>query len=499
MLAAALVLASALPFVWPALPPLVDLPAHMARYRVALDVGESAELQRYFGYHWRLMGNLGVDLLVQPLARLIGLERAVKLIVLTLPALTAAGLLGVARAAHGRLPPTAMLAVPFALSAPLLFGFVNFVAGAALALIVFAAWLRGRSGLLLLLAGPVLFAVHLYGWAMLGLWVAGAVIGEAAVARERASETLRLLVRATLPLAPVLLLVLIARGSGGGPLAETWFDGGQKLVSLMAALRDRWALLDLLPVVVVLVVLITGWRRLGVHPALAGAALLTGVAGLLLPYKLMGSAYADMRLYPYALALAVLALRGDRLRPRSAQMLATAALGCALLRVGTVTASNLVAHREQQELLSALELMPAGARLATFVGQDCEARWPMQRSAHLGAMVTVRRDGFSNDQWAASGLNLLERRYRPPGGFDSDPSQLVQPPGCVLSLTVDGALAQFPREAFDFVWLIGTERPDPRLLAGLTPVWRGAGATLYRIVPDRGAAARAAGKAERLR
>ena len=71
---------------------LVDLPGHMGRYRVQLDRGAHPWLADWYKFEWSLIGNLGVDLLIEPLAPLIGLEPAVKLIVMAIPALTAAGL-----------------------------------------------------------------------------------------------------------------------------------------------------------------------------------------------------------------------------------------------------------------------------------------------------------------------------------------------------------------------------------------------------------------------
>ncbi len=85
---------------------MLDLPGHMGRYRVQLDLATSPDLQRYFGFHWQVIGNLGVDLLVQILAPILGLEGAVKLIVCTIPVLTVGGMLWVAREVHGRVPPT---------------------------------------------------------------------------------------------------------------------------------------------------------------------------------------------------------------------------------------------------------------------------------------------------------------------------------------------------------------------------------------------------------
>ena len=46
---------------------------------------------------------------------------------------------------------------------------------------------------------------------------------------------------------------------------------------------------------------------------------------------------------------------------------------------------------------------------------------------------------------------------------------------------IDQALASFPRRDFDYVWLVDPPAFDPRLLAGLEPVWARAGTTLYRM------------------
>ena len=158
----------------PPIPPLVDLLGHMGRYRVEL--GDSPWLERYYSFHWALIGNLGVDLLVMALAPLIGLEPAVKLIVIAIPAMTVAGFLWVAREVHGRIPPTAYFAIPFVYGYPFLFGFVNFALSMALAFLAFGLWLRlgrlGRTRLRAWLFVPislVVFFTHAYGWGALGL------------------------------------------------------------------------------------------------------------------------------------------------------------------------------------------------------------------------------------------------------------------------------------------------------------------------------------------
>ena len=143
---AALILSLSLPLWFTPLPPLIDLPTHMASYRVESDLAHDPLLQRNWGFHWSLIGNLGVDLLVWPLAKLVGLERAVWWIVASIPPLLAWGMLRAARVVHGRVPGTALAALPFALAYPYQYGFVNFWLGLALAFHAYAFWPRSSGG-----------------------------------------------------------------------------------------------------------------------------------------------------------------------------------------------------------------------------------------------------------------------------------------------------------------------------------------------------------------
>ena len=85
----AMALLAMVPLVWPNIPPLVDLPGHMGRYRVQLDLHTYPWLTDWYDFHWQLIGNLGIDILVQIFAPLLGLELTVKLIVMAIPALVA--------------------------------------------------------------------------------------------------------------------------------------------------------------------------------------------------------------------------------------------------------------------------------------------------------------------------------------------------------------------------------------------------------------------------
>jgi hypothetical protein len=491
---AALVLLSAVPLLWPDLPPLVDLPGHLGRYRVQLDLAGSPELQRFYTFDWAIIGNLGVDLIVQLLAPLIGLETTVKLVVITIPALTAAGLLWVAREVHGRVPPTALFALPFAYNYPFLFGFINFALSMALALLAFALWLRlGRQEKWVLRAvifvplSCALWIVHAFGWGTLGVMVFSAELvrqfdrrGNILVAGWRTGLH-------CLALAPPVALMLLWRSNGGGQTFD-WFNWNAKFDWLQMVLRDRWELFDQLSLllVIALLVAVTISKRLAFSRNLAASALFLFLVFLLLPRVVFGSAYADMRLAPYIFAVALVAIRVPEGHLRLSRMLALGGLTFFGVRTAATIASMVLYDARYDRELAALDQVPEGARMVSFVGRPCIEPWGMSRLHHLPAMAIVRRSAFANDQWTMAGAQLLGVNYPAGGRFVRDPSQIVsqRPCGGEYWLTMDQSLARFPRHAFDYVWMIDPPLHDPALTRGLTPVWQEGTSVLYRV--DRG-------------
>jgi len=491
---ALLVLVSAVPLLWPDVPPLLDLPGHMGRYRVQLDGATSAALQHYYTFEWRLIGNLGVDLLVMPLAAIFGLELAVKLIVITIPALTVAGLLWVAREVHGRIPPTALFAVPFAYNFPFLFGFVNYALSMALALLAFGLWLRlarlGRTRLRALFMVPVsvlLWVCHAFGWGTLGVLAFSAEL----VRQFDRGRGLFMagLVAAwhCLALAPPIALMMLWRSSGSRGVTADYLNFDAKLDWLRMALRDRWEYFD--QACLALTGLVIFWamvsRRIHFSRNLAASVLFLSLVFMALPRIVFGSAYADMRLAPYLVAVALIAIRfPEGIRPRFMKGVAAVALAFVLVRTGATTVSMVLYDRSFDRNLEALRHVPAGARMVSFVGRNCREPWAMSRLLHLPGMAIVRRHAFSNDQWTMAGAQLLDVRYRDAWPFMRDPSEVVTPRPCrrEVWLTANEAMAHFPRDAFDYVWTIDPPPFDPGFASDLQPIWRSGTSVLYRVV-----------------
>jgi hypothetical protein len=344
---------------------------------------------------------------------------------------------------------------------------------------------------------------HAFGWGVLGVLVWGS---EFAMARTRGRAALASIVAATLrcvPVAAPLLLMALWRAGGGGAQSAGFVQFDLKLFALAAALRDQWLVWDAFAVAAALVLLAAPVfdRRLAYVSTLAIPALLLSALFLILPNRLFGSAYADARLAPIAIMVALSAMR---LRPSAGDGAARvlAMLGCLFVaaRLAGTTASFARADREAHHELTMLDAVSIGARVLFLVEQDCGLIWSLPRKSHFGSFVIVRRSGFANDQWDNSGSQLVRIIHDVPADFRSDPSQFFVADRCsgaAQSSLVryagggsarvpsrNAVLMRFPRDAFDLVWLIGSPAaiagPDP----GLEPVRRTPGSVLLR--PERG-------------
>ena len=506
-------LLATVPLLWPEIPPLVDLPGHMGRYRVQLVYDQFPHLREWYNFQWSLMGNLGVDLLIIPLSKILGLELSVKLIVIAIPAMTVAGMLWIAREVHGRIPATALFALPLAYSYPFHFGFVNFALSMALALLAFGWWLRlARLGKLVFRAivfvplSLAIWVTHTFGWGVLGVLAFSAeLIRQHDLHRDPDRPWYRDLFGGwivpgffaglhCLVLIPPAIL-MIAWRSGGHVSGQTgdWFNFRAKMLWVVQVFRDRWQFFDIASIGVLFLLLLKAVRDPNIqysrNLALSGLFLLA--VYVFLPRIVFGSAYADMRLVPFLIAIAIIAIRPKPgLSIRGAALVAVLGMAFFTARIVATTWSFALYDRSYDRELKALEHLPQGARLVSFVGETCYNEWRMTRLQHLPGLALERRLAYTNDQWSMAGGQLLTVRYqanRPRGDirrrFVHDPSQIVTDVQCPREYwrPVAFMLANFPRDTFDYVWVIRPPAYDKRLEQGLIPVWRGGTSSLFKV------------------
>lgn len=494
MFVAVAALVAAIPLLWPDIPPLVDLPGHMGRYRVQLDRDAYPWLAEWYRFSWALIGNLGLDLLIIPLTPIFGLELAVKLIVLVTPPLIVTGLLWIAREVHGKIPATALFALPLAYSFPFHFGFVNFALSMALALNAFALWLRlarlGKLRTRTIVFVPIsclLWLCHTYGWGFLGVLAFSA---EMVRQHDLGHRWLNAWVRAGIGCLPLALpmALMVAWRNGGGVSGQTgdWFNWRAKTGWVWMVLRDRWQAFDIASTAILYLILFKGFRDPNIEYSrnLGLSALFLLAVFIIVPRVVFGSAYADMRLAPFMVAVALIALRPKKgLSMRGATTLAAMGLLFFGVRMAATTASFWQYDQSYDRELKALDHIPVGARLISFVGETCHHEWLMSRLEHLPALALERRMAYANDQWSMAGAQLLTTQYKATRGFRHDPSQIVSDVQCPREWwrPIARSLARFPRDAYDYVWLIQPPAYDKRLEAGLIPVWRSGASAVFRI------------------
>ncbi len=493
--ALAAVLLAALPLIWFPLPPLTDLPVQLGRYRVMLGGDDADLLHAFYRFEWRAIGYLGVDLLVAALAPLIGLEPAVKAIVIAIPMLMTGAMLWISHEVHGRVQPMALLALPFAYHLGFQLGFLNYALAVALALAGFALWLRlGRQGrigeraLIFTLVGALVWTAHVFGWLILGLLAFAAEVARQRAAGHRWPIAIIRGGIGCLPLAlPAVMFLGWQPGSSGTgsdwlaslPLKPGW---------LVMSLRDRWRWFDVATILIVALLIYRAIRhpqyRLAMAPGLAALLLLALFVAM--PF---GSAYGDARIAPLVWIMALLAVRSDETVPVREQAI-IALIGLALLgmRTSAGAASFAIENNGWARHLEVLDHIPRGARLVSFVQVPCAPAWRLPRTVHLPSMALARRAAFTNDQPDLGSAALL--RVTMPGitDFANDPSQIVTAAPCPASpefRTLRDALENAPLDRFDHVWLIDTAALNPADLNGLRVVWRRGDDFLLAVTPSR--------------
>jgi hypothetical protein len=481
----------AAPLVWPDIPGLTDLPGHLGRYKIAIDLQHSEYLRRFYDFEWTLVPNLGVDLLIGPLSWIIKIELAVKLIVLLIPPLTLLGFLWVAREAHGRIPSTYLFAAPLIFGYPYQYGFLNFTLSVALAFLALGLWLclgrSGHTGLRALLFLPLSLAVWLtqaFGWGMLGLLAFAFEITRQLDLNRTFPRAFVFAVCRCLPLVAPFALTLVWQSANAEAATGDWFNLTWKFSAVITSLRDRWILLDTGSILLLLFVIYLGARdrKLAYSRGLAFGAILLLLAILLLPRVLLGGAHVDSRLVPYFLAVALLGIRPSLAgSSRFANILALAGLAFFIVRIGSNTVSLLLYDRTYNAELRVLDHIPRGARLAAFVGANCHPKWATSRLEHLPGIAIVRKDAFSNDQWTIGGSHLLQ--VKSPWTRFVDPSQFVTAEPCNNEnwQTIEDALRRLPQESFDYVWLVDPPPYDPVLTGSWRVIWRQGASALFEL------------------
>lgn len=475
---AVLVLAACLPLILPQVPPLTDLPAHMSRFMVQQDAGRSADIAHWFHFRWNLIPNLGTDILAFLLEPLIGLRLTMKAIAVSIVALQTAGYLLLSRAAHGRVVASALFALPLAYGNPFQYGFLNFTFATALSTLAMALWIGPwaaawpkRRWCAFAVIACVVWISHLAAWAMLCI-----VVGccEFAARWERSRRFWYALLTAFCACSCLLVpqvLSLLWPDTPAHLATNDLFNWPNKLYFVANVLADRWNGFDSLCALALIIAAVLMWvaQPLAVHRGLALSVLVLFGVYLLMPGRVYGSYYADMRMLPTILALALVA--ACPMRPSSEPSSAfpwLTAMGLAFVALrlaGTITSMALW-DRQIREEAEVLDHLPRGSQLVTFTALPCRTfvLQGRERNLHIASYALLKRHAFANDQFAMSGGQLLSIDNPLAVPFDRDPSAIEIGEPCQGEIPVQASAARIPA-AIPYLWIVwqgARELPMPK-------------------------------------
>ncbi|WP_371423145.1 hypothetical protein [Tardiphaga sp.] len=490
---ALLTAASLLPTVLTPIPAMVDYPNHLARMYLLAENGKPGA-NPYYEVHWALYPNLGMDLLIPQMARWVGVENATRLFLLCSQLLIIGGALTLERVAKGRTQMGGFAALLFLYCLPFSWGFLNFEFGLGVSLWGVAAYLTviERSLFTRFVVNAIfvgaLFAVHFFS---LGIY--GAAIGFYELwraHRQKASyhvTALRLMLLAV-PVALLLVVMRATAGSVGSEGTEWLFQ--YKPIWLFRIMNGYNLTVSAACVLVLLVSLYLALKRdvLTIEPVgiwlAAGFALLY----LVIPSKLLGTSFADLRIIPAA-AMIVAAFCSFSLPSRrwvaAALLLVT---GVILANLATVFAVWLSYRADYTTLIESFHRIDRGARVLTGTSGDGEdppfrdlTQYPM---AYAPTLAVHYANAFVPNLFTEVGkqpirpIAGMQRLAIPYGG--PVPIRLLSAVAAGRTATDFPPFIQTWHRDFDYLYVLGPASANP-LPDRLQEVDRSARFVLYKI------------------
>jgi hypothetical protein len=514
----ALVIAFALlPVFVTEIPPLADLPNHLARAYIIDHLPASAELQKHYAVEWRLLSFQSTDLALPLLAGLLGPAFAAKVYMAATFLLLLGGTAALHRALFGHVGLWPALSALFLFNFLLAWGFVAYLSAIGLLLLLFAAWIgteerRNALRTIFFAVGALLLLLcHPFAFASYAVLITAYALARAYRSRETAHRRILDLIDTAATLLPASVLALLSVDPSVPTVTQfgSFSDIARGLVSPTIMYMD-WADLAVTYVLVMAVWLLYRRAMLRFDRRMLVPVLILFVLAIAMPASLTSVWGANLRI-PCLLAFLLVASSDLRASERAVRVLAA---GLVLLVAGRAIVLAVTWHghaRDIAEFRAADQALKRGSRvLATAFPGDYQRRrepaiFPL---VHLAAFSVIDRDVFLPSLFAfATPLRFTAYTHGRSASRFAPVHKIVWQPRDAAFASADTATrraveglaqrnllndsylsvvdwAHWP-EDFDYLIDFHFEPAANPVPAMLTEVARGRIFTIYRIHPPR--------------
>lgn len=486
--AVAALVAQCLTILFPAYVPLVDWPNHMARHALEADWLAGRRLPPFYEIDYRVVPNLGGDLVVPLFLQVLEPSAASKLFLVLAVLVYWLGPALYILQVNSYRPQAlwaALLLLPWSMSSQFFWGFLNYYSGLGLAFLLLAHGLRLQRGqgarswewLAHALLVALLFLWHLAAWGIYGILMGSHVIADLA-ARHRSGAPLGVLAKRGLALLAVCLpsLMLAAiyvwEKTGDGTGETSWGTVIRKLYMPLTLFRGYDLRADAVAMAAGFTAAIVWFagRRGPVDTAPTSAAplwigfMLLAACYIVIPFQLGGTSDTDSRLLP-ALLVCVLAWLGGQPLRRLSRGLSLLAI-CFVIRQGSIVRAWHEHSRRLEVHSQAFDHLETQSRvLPLILAPQLSKDYP---EIHFPCWAVVKKRAFVPTLFA----------YR-----DQQPLRIVLPTRLPAAKTDAGWIFREPevRQRFDFVWIYNPDQAIVAVPAGFQRVFAEQSLELWRI------------------
>ncbi|MGZ8965574.1 MAG: hypothetical protein ACXW1V_18055 [Methylomagnum sp.] len=491
-----LTIAALLPLCLVDILPLLDYLNHLARDYVLAHYNESDIFRKFYQPQWAFLPNLAMDLAIVPLAKFMSIDLAGKLFLAAIFILTASGVFALSYALHGRVEWPAYLIFLFLYHRLILWGYLNFSFGIALALWGFALWLLMRNQawatrfVLFTIMAVAILLCHLFAFAVYLLFIGGYQLGQ--TLQDWRKDSLRrdlkdwALIFAHIAVPVILFLVLSPTTEKSSEIRFGSFI--QKLTPAFHVVNNYYRGLDYATFFLLVGFIALGlWRKwLTLATPILWPLVIGGLIQLVIPDTLFGSQTADSRLPIVLWMLLAAGLQFHGNGRWFAKPILLGFLALILARLAVVAVEWHKSNAIYGEYLAAFETIEPGSKLLAVVALPRDPSFHHPPINFIASRAVIGKSTFDPFMFADYGhqpLSFTESYQKlaqaTPGPIIDYSSEAVSK-GRALSDWENPFKDEIIRQ-YDYLLLINGGvfhdfKPDH-----LQPVHRGSNFVIYRI------------------